>query len=159
MQRNDLLTPPVQYNIIWLIAGSVLLLAVLALNFFILWSTRKKKIKSVATLPVLPPVQISIEELRKKYLGMITAIEFQYHNEEISLRQLHLLLSTTVRLFVFEVKGVAVHKLTLTEIKKIDLKALSDVIENYYPPEFERIENGKADNAISLARRMVQQWS
>jgi hypothetical protein len=159
MQRNDQLTPPVQYSPIWLIIGIVLVLAVIAVNVFIFWSTRKKKIKTIESLPMLPKTHISIEALRNKYLQMITTFEFKYHNHEIDLRQLHLLLSTTIRLFVFEAKGVAVHKFTLTEIQHTEFKALYDVILQYYPNEFDALLKGDANSAIELARRMVLQWS
>ncbi len=159
MQKNDLLSPSVQYNIIWFIIGAVLLLLIIVLYTYIFWTTRKKKIRTLATLPVITQVHVSIDALREKYLKIITTIEFQYQNKEIDLRQLHLLLSTTVRLFVYEVKGISVHKLTLTEIKNADLIKLYDVIVKYYPLEFDSLQNGDANNSVALAKGMVQQWS
>lgn len=159
MQKNDLLSPSVQYNIIWFIIGAVLLLLVIVVYMYIFWTTRKKKIRTLATLPVITQVHVSIDALREKYLKIITTIEFQYQNKEIDLRQLHLLLSTTVRLFVYEVKGISVHKLTLTEIKNADLVKLYDVIVKYYPLEFDSLQNGDANNSVALAKGMVQQWS
>ncbi len=159
MQKNDLLSPSVQYNIIWFIIGAVLLLLIIVLYTYIFWTTRKKKIRTLATLPVITQVHVSIDALREKYLKIITTIEFQYQNKEIDLRQLHLLLSTTVRLFVYEVKGISVHKLTLTEIKNADLVKLYDVIVKYYPLEFDSLQNGDANNSVALAKGMVQQWS
>ena len=159
MQKNDQLTPPVQYSPIWLIVGTVLLLAIIAVNVYIYWSTRKKKITTIATLPMLPQTKISIEELRTKYLQMITTIEYKYQNHEFDLRQLHLLLSLTIRLFVFEAKGVAVHKFTLSEIQHAELKELYDVILQYYPIEFDAAQKRDAASSIELARRMVMQWS
>ncbi len=159
MQNSQELVPPVQYGRIWLIVGLLLAAIVCGVNGYILWSTRKKRIRSIQHLPVLKPVVVSIDALRQKYFTLITEIEVQYTKGEIDVRQVHLLLSTTARLFVFEAKGVSVHKLTLTEIRKLDLQALSDVIAEYYPPEFSKLEAGEAAKAIALARRMVQQWS
>lgn len=159
MQNSQELVPPVQYSRIWLIVGLLLAVVVCLVNGYILWSTRKKKIRSIEHLPVLKPVVVSIDALKQKYFTLITEIEVQYRKNEIDARQVHLLLSTTARLFVFEVKGVSVHKFTLTEIKKLDLQALSSVIEEYYPPEFSKLGAGDPVKSIALARRMVQQWS
>lgn len=159
MQKNNELTPPIQYDILWVILGGIILLGVILWNSYIIWSTRKRKIRSLELLPILPPVPVSIEALRQKYLNLINQIEDQYQQKQIDVRQVHLLLSITIRLFVFEVKGIAVHRLTLKEIKQTDIKVLADVIEQYYRPEFVRQQSGDASQSIDLARKMVQQWS
>ena len=159
MQNNIELTPPIQYSYFWIIIGSTLLIAVLVLNGYILFSTRKKKIRSVGALPILPPAYIDVEKIKQKYFSLITQIEKQFHGNEINERTVHQLLSITLRLFVFEIKGLATHKFTLSEIKRADITALANVIEVLYPPEFEAISRGDANSAIALARKMVQEWS
>jgi hypothetical protein len=158
MQSNEL-TPPMQYGITWFLIGSSILICVIALNAYILYSTRKKKIRAISTLPALAPVQIDINAIKQKYFSIITQIEKQYHLKQIDTRTVHQLLSITLRLFVYEIKGLELHKFTLSEIKRTDFTALAAVIEIYYPPEFKQIDNSDADKAIALARKLVQEWS
>jgi hypothetical protein len=159
MQNNIELTPPIQYSLVWFVVGSSIFAAIILLNGYILFSTRKKKIRTVSTLPIIPPVYVDIEKIKQKYFSLITQIEKQYHGKEINERTVHQLLSITLRLFVFEIKGLATHKFTLSEIKRADVTVLANVIEALYPPEFEAISNGDANAAIAMSRKMVQEWS
>lgn len=156
---NSELTQPMQYGAGWLSAGIILIVLVVGFNAWIFYSTRKKKQRKMATLPVLPPAAPPLDTLRQKYFALITEIEVKYHQQEITARTAYQLLSITVRLFVHEARGIATHRLTLAEIKRAGLDNLGNVIEHYYPPEFSSLNPAEVDTAIGIARKMVQEWS
>lgn len=159
MPNSPELTQPMQYGAGWLSVGIALILLAIGVNAWVFIITRKRKIRSMATLPALPPAAPPLDALRQKYFSLITEIEMKYHQKEIVARTAYQLLSITLRLFVHEARGIATHKLTLAEIKRAGLENLGGVIEQYYPPEFSALDPSEVDKAIAVARKMVQEWS
>jgi carbon starvation protein CstA len=153
------LAPPVPYRPLWLIIGVTLLVAVVIWYGVVWYLTRRRKLHTIHTLPLLHPAVVDLAKLKAKYLALISDIERQYQAGKINARTVHQVLSMTVRLFVFEARGLRAHLLTLSDLKKSDQTALVALIEAYYPPEFAELENGSAPDAIAGAKGLVSAWS
>lgn len=154
----EALNPPIQYSLIWLIIGSLILLVVIAWYVFVFWSTRKRPIKQLGSLKELNP-HIDIESLRKKYLKMIDMAYKQYLDGEINLRKLHKVISLYSRYFVYETKGFPAPRLTLSDLKNANYPQLTQLIDEYYTHEFALIETANAETSVAAAKGFIEKWS
>jgi hypothetical protein len=155
---SDELVPPVSYNSFWLWLGIssfvILLLIIAAILFF----TRHKEPKTIASLKTLTHDK-DYEAIRRKYLDIIAAIKTEYDTKKILARLAHQRISLATRQFVFEFSGIPAHKLTLTDLKKsADLDVLSSLISNIYPPEFAKVDHGSVANSCAAAEEVIKQW-
>ncbi|MEO8863161.1 MAG: hypothetical protein ABI354_02455 [Candidatus Saccharimonadales bacterium] len=158
MLNGDDIVSPVQYQSSWLIIG-VIIISTVALWYFGVWMlTRKKKPHTIHTLKKNNKPVVDIAALKIKYLGLIDTIEQQYASGALDDRSAHQSLSMTVRLFVYEAKGVHAQRLTLSDIKKTGIDSLITLISLYYPAEFAYTDNYATAEGIKMAREMVTKW-
>jgi len=153
----DTLNPPIQYDRIWLIIGSLLLLSVPIWYGVALWLTRRKPIKSFGNLRQLPP-QVAIDELKAKYLRLIEEWYQRYLRKEITLQMLHRSLSMNARYFVYEAKHFPAPVLTLADFKLAPYPLLTGLIARYYPEEFASIRGGGAETSVEAAKEFIREW-
>jgi len=153
----DTLNPPIQYDRIWLIIGSILMLTIPIWYGILYWITRRKKVKSLENLSQLP-VGGDLDKLKAKYLRLIEELYQRYRRNEITLRGLHRGLSMTVRYFVYEARHFPAPTLTLSDLRRAPFPALTKLIEKYYPEEFALITHGTAEDSVAAAKGLVQQW-
>lgn len=151
------LNPPIQYSWIWLAIGLFLLLLIVTWYAVLFWLVRKRDIKTLAGLKPAPP-PYDLNAIKAKYLQMIDECYANYQRGQTSKRGLHRGLSMVVRYFVYEVRHFPAPRLTLGDIKRAPYPHLSQVIEKYYANEFSQIEHGSPEQAVAVAKELVQQW-
>jgi hypothetical protein len=156
MQSADNLAPPIQYSLIWLVVGTLMLMLVAGWIGFVLWSTRAKKIKLIDDLKPLSAPDLDL--LKAKYLQLIDELNRRYLAQELSLRKLHQELSKTVREFIHEGHYYPAPFLALYEMKQLPYQSLGRLIAAYYPEEFAAMTKGDATAAVHAAREVVIQW-
>jgi hypothetical protein len=139
MQSVKGLNPPLQYSVIWLIIGLVLLLAIISWYGFTFWLTRRRPVKSLATIKQLSTAS-DLNQLKANYLQRIEACFQQYQRQEISLRSLHQTLSM------------------LADLKLSAYPTLTELVAAYYPSEFTATEIGDAQASVNAAKGFIQQW-
>ena len=153
---SDLFYGPMFYNIAWTLIGVALIglgIATVALIFFF---TRTKKIRTLETLKVEEPKQIDLAELKKKYLGLIDQAERNFNNHMIKASVAHQHFSLIVRMFYAEAHGFHADLMTLTDLKNSFKQDLVDLIEQYYPDEFDTLEKGSVKDAAEKARELIR---
>lgn len=156
MRGVEALNPPIQYNWIWLLIGGVLLLLIAGWYGFVFWWTRRRALKSLATLRTLPPLDLN--QLKMKYLQLIDQAYQRFLNREIDLRGLHQELSRLVRAFVHEGNFLPAPYLTLSDLKLSPYPSLTKLIAAYYPEEFAAMTSGDPVAATEAAKGVVAQW-
>ena len=122
------LEDPISYMIIWLILGILFVAAVLFLQIFF----RKKfgdKLKR--------PKKIKIKKPKPKTMQEI---------------------SVCIRGFIFEATGIPVEKYTLSEIRKVNIPALTQLVEEYYEPEFARFTYADVNQSLYKTRKVLELW-
>jgi hypothetical protein len=157
MQSVKGLNPPLQYSVIWLIIGLVLLLAIISWYGFTFWLTRRRPVKSLATIKQLSTAS-DLNQLKANYLQRIEACFQQYQRQEISLRSLHQTLSMLIRLFIYDVRHFPAPRLTLADLKLSAYPTLTELVAAYYPSEFTATEIGDAQASVNAAKGFIQQW-
>lgn len=154
----DVLHPPIQYDLIWLIIGLSLLVSIPLWYGIVMWATRRRPINSIDNLKILP-VGADLDRLKAKYLRLIDECYARFQKGEITLRYLHHDLSLLTRYFVFEAKHFPAPVLTLSDLKHGPYPKLTQLIAWYYPEEFAKIEHGDAPKSVGQAKEFVQQWT
>lgn len=155
---NLKLHPPIQYDLIWLIIGLCLLAIVLGWCTWMFWSTRRKPIKSLETLEILPE-GAEFARLKAKYLKLIDDQAALYRAGKISVRQLQQELSRLVRMFVYEARHFPAPRLTLSDLMLATYPLLTKLIARLYPGEFAPTNSWDGEAAIESAKGYIRQWS
>jgi hypothetical protein len=155
---NAEIVPPIDYSSLWLWLGVACLVSIVLIVTAILFFTRHKEPKTIASLKPAT-VNKDFEAIRAKYLKIIEAIKSDYARKAVSARTAHQQISLAVRKFVFEFSGIPAHHLTLTDLKKsADLNELSGLIGKIYPPEFAKVDKGSVDEASANAEEVIRKW-
>lgn len=150
------LNPPMQYSLIWLIIGTVIVVAIGVWYGYVLRATRRRPITGLDDLDLLAGKDI--ENLKAKYLSMIDFSYTRYQRGEISVRELHHSLSMIVREFASKAGHFPATNLTLSELKFSSYPELATLIERYYPSEFDAIEHGDVQISVGAAKGLINRW-
>ena len=159
MQGVPSLSPLLQYSPLPLVIAGAGIVLVAAWYGLLLWLTRKKPQKVLATLSPAPQIVIDPSAVKREYLGRIDLVENAYRSHELKARGVHQQLSVILRWFVSEVAHMPAQTMTLSDLKKMKLSPLAPIIESYYAPEFSALEHGNVDEALAAARKVVGEWS
>ena len=146
-------------NATWLIVGLILIALVIGWLVFVFVATRHRKPVTIASLRPQQGAVVDLVALKQKYLALISEVEVQAQQAQITPRQTHQRLSTLVRQFVFDASGFRAQIMTLSDLEKSRYPAVKEVIQKYYPGEFESIVRGDPLEACTVAKGMVQAWA
>ncbi len=144
---------PFSYSIGIIIALIVLLFFIVILAVVLNY----KKVKKQQEKPkeIVRPKNIS--EIKKEYLAKLDELANSLNT--ISNRKAYQNLSILIRSFVYEVTKIKVQKCTLKEIKQYNLPVLTELVEEYYAPEFSKYEKGAITSSIDKTRKAIEKWS
>lgn len=159
MQSDVSAYPPVNYTVMWLLIAIGCAVALIAWYGFVLWLTRKKRQRTVATLKPADMTPIDIPAIQAKYLALIAEIEQALARGEIKSRAAHQKLSILLRYFAQEAHGLRAFSLTLSDLRRTRFTQLADAIESYYVPEFHQVLEGDIHAALKVAKEVVSTWS
>lgn len=156
MQTSIDLRAPFSYTIIPIIIGVVFII-IISIYFFIKNKSKNEKLISVDERKEL--CELNINEIKKKYINKLDKLNFSVENEEIGLREAYQALSSIIRYFVYDVTNIKVQNYTLEEVKKLDIKYLPKLMEEYYRPEFAKESLGNIQISINNAKGVIEKWS
>ncbi len=159
MQTIINLQEPFSYSIIPLI---IALCAMTASTCYLVYSSKKKEKVKVKEEEVkaIPEKNIkNIPVIKRKYLTQLDSIEYKYDNQMIELRKAYQMISEAIRLFVFEITDITTQNYSLSEIKKLNIPNLYELIKEYYEPEFASKTVGDFNDSINKARRVINEWN
>ena len=159
MQISIDLLEPYTYSIIPLII--VITIVLLESYYFIYLRNKNKKINiKENSVKEIPEKNIkNIPVIKNKYLIQLDLIENKYTNNKIELRKAYQMISEAIRLFVFEITDITTQNYSLTEIKKLNIPNIYELIAEYYEPEFASKSIGDFNSSINKARRVINEWN
>ncbi len=158
MQTSINLQEPFKYSIIPLIITMVLLAIIIFLLTYTLRRKQRIRVESIEVKEIPEKNIKNIRIIKGKFLNELDSIEYKYKNGKIQLRKAYQLISENIRLFVFDVTDITTQNYSLSEIKKLDIPILYELIKEYYEPEFAKKSVGDFDNSINKARRVIKEW-
>ena len=148
------------YSVIPLLLIILVLGLLTIILIFIYIKSPKKEVKiNNKKVKEIPEKNIkNIPVIKNKYLEQLDSIKYKYDHEMVDLRKAYQLISETIRLFVFEITDITTQNYSLSEIKKLDIPDLFDLIEEFYEPEFAKKSKANFEESYSNARRVVNEW-
>lgn len=157
MQTSVNLQEPFTYSIIPLIISISI---VVIITCYLIFTRKTKEQLKVEEVKEIPEKNIkNIPVIKKKYLDKLDSIEYKYKNNMIELRTAYQMISATIRLFVFEITDITTQNYALSEIKRLNIPHLYELIKEYYEPEFASKSIGNFDISINKARRVINEWN
>ncbi len=167
METTVTLRPPFEYSW-WVVAIGI---ALTALGLFLLIRAlykifyKKKEPKAVEEqkpAEYKKPMPQHLFIIKKKYIAGINKLRTQYEKEELAKRDAYLKLSLMIRGYVHEATGIDVEKSTLNDVKKMGIRHLDKLMEEYYVPEFaeeNRSENRDFVTSCNTAVGVIREWN
>ena len=156
MPEDDLLYPPAQYGVVWLLLVFAVVAVAILVGVLVNRLTRPRKL---ATQPSVSPTAV-ISQLRDEYRTRIDDIEQKAAAGEIDARRAHAELSRLMRGFVNEYSGLEAPVLTLQDLVALGVQPeLVDALQRFtYPSVFRR--EAPLDPALGAeaARQVVTAW-
>ena len=156
MPDDDLLYPPAQYGVGWLLLVFAIVVVAILVGLLVRWLTRPRRL---ATVPTADPHAV-IAQLRGEYRTRIDEIERQATAGELDARRAHEELSRAMRAFVNEYSGLEAPVLTLQDLVALGVQPeLVDALQRFtYPSVFRR--EAPLDPALGAeaARQVVTAW-
>ena len=146
METTVTLRPPFEYSLWVLLVGIVIFAAFLFVFIWVL--LRILGIERNQSNPsAKKDNRFSISSgyqyiMKQKYIAQIQMLKNDYNNGKVSQREGFQRLSLLIRGFIHDVTGINVETATMRDVKKLGIKHLDTLMEEYYVPEF--AEDGRA---------------
>lgn len=156
MQISVKLQDMFSYSIYYIFIVFILVFA-LTIYFIV---TRKKKTRDNEEEIIVKKAETKdLNAIKNKYIKKIENLEEKLNNKKISIRGAYQSLSSIIRYFVYEVTNIKVQNYTLREIERLKMPELSELIKEYYAPEFAKHSLGNIKESISKTRKVIEKWN
>jgi len=166
METTVTLRPPFEYSLWVFLAGIIIFVFFLAV---FIWTLQKitKREKKQSDPESVKENKFSINSgyryiIQQKYIAQIRMLNNDYKNDKISQREGFQRLSLLIRGFIHDVTGINVETATLHDVKKLGIRHLDVLMEEYYVPEF--AEDGRAiakefSESCETAVGVIKTWT
>lgn len=152
MQVQTELRPMFSYSFLAIIFITIFTILI----FFIMkYFKKKNNIKN----EIIIPKQKDLILIKKDYLIKLDNLINELNENKISNRKAYQNLSSLIRNFIYEVTNIKVQNYTLTDIKKINMPILYELVSDYYDPEFAKISKGNIKVSINKTKMVIERWN
>ena len=147
------------YNILpIIIIGAVLAAFVIFAIVRLIIKHNKTKVKNEPANLVVSEIA-DVNSIKQMYLKQIVSLEKQLNNDEIDVRAAYQKMSEIIREFVFKVTKINVQTCTLMDISKLNMPMLTELIMDYYEPEFAIDSKHDVKMSIEKTKRVIVGWN
>ncbi len=155
MQTSVNLQPPFSYSIYPII---VIIVILAGIGIYLLLTRRKNPVvQEEMQIKEIEPKDLN--HIKHKYIKRINIIEERLMKNKITVRAAYQGLSTIIRYFVYEVTNIKVQNCTLKDIEKLKMPVLSQLIQEYYAPEFAEKSIGNIKASLEKTRKVIEKWN
>ena len=92
------------------------------------------------------------------YLRKLNNLSKEAEKKLSNTRDLYYKLSKIIREFIKKSTSINIVSLSKSEIKKLNIKELDALMEEYYPPEFAKDEIGDIKKSIEKTINLIKEW-
>ena len=167
METTVTLRPPFEYSP-WVFLVGIVIFVVFLVLFIralskILGLEKREKTKATANGGKRFSINGGYQYIiKQKYIAQIRLLNNEYKNNKISQREGFQRLSLLIRGFIHDVTGINVETATLKDVKKLGIRHLDKLMEEYYVPEF--AEDGRAisrelSESCETAMGVIRTWT
>ena len=135
----------------------IVVLILLIITIILLFVTKRKK-KIIKENTVIVPKYKDLMLIKVQYLNKIDTLLSDVNNNKIDNRKAYQTLSKIIRNYIYETTNIKVQNYTLSEIKKINMPILYELVSEYYDPEFSKISTGNIVSSIHKTRSVIDRW-
>ncbi len=132
----------------------LLILAAIALQIIF----RIKYRKNADRIKVHRPAKKTLPIIKSEYIGKMDNIYQNLMNRTITVREGYHMMSCIIREFVKEVTGINVDSYTLKEIRRVNIPELTQLMQEYYVPEFAERTHFDVMNSLQKTRSVIERW-
>ena len=137
----------------------ILIFSVIIIFLIIIFTLKAKKPnKQMVKINKVINSTVNLNKIKSDYLNKIDNLVKEVKEEKITNRAAYLELSKIIRKFVYKVTNIKVQNYTLKEIRKINIPILSELVLEYYQPEFAQNEKGNILKSIEKTREVIEKW-
>ena len=129
----------------------IIVLLVLAYIFILLMPLFSNRLKKVFKKTQVPSLKV-------RYVSKLERLMSLVRENKISNRDAYTELSVIIREFVKKTTGINVLSLSKNEIEKVGMNELSLLMEEYYPPEFAKNDDGDIIKSIEKTIEVIKVW-
>ena len=151
MQLNTNIYGPFYYAVYPLII--VFLLIVITIIVFLCLNIKRQKIDKSTSIVFIPK---DINSIKNKYLNELDRLANNVNN--LSKRKIYNKLSILIRKFTLEMTNIDVLKYTLNEIKTLKIDSLTELVTEYYEPEFSKESDANPIKSINKTKEIINKW-
>lgn len=153
------LQEPLTFHIVWLITALLLLVAA-AVLFTLVWRKYAKVLRAKDDeIAVRRPMPMLAPGIKNKYLARLAALEKAVNEDSVDYRSAYQELSRIIRLFVYEMTRVRVQNYSFREIRAVGIPALTELVREYYEPEFSYDSKGNVTESLAKTRQVIERWN
>ena len=105
-----------------------------------------------------PLPRIAVPIARQKYLRQLARLENGLAGGTVETRVAYQELSRIIRGFVYEVTRIEVHHYGFSEISALNMPQLTELVREYYEPEFSKEAPGDILASLYRTRQVMSVW-
>lgn len=151
MQTQIELNEMFSYSFIPIIIIEIILILTLIIFKFV-----KEKQKDYQ---IIEPNKKDKEAIKERYLLKINNLIIDVSNNKIKNRDAYQELSSLIRSFTYEMTSIKMQYYTLSDIEKINMPVLYDLVKEYYEPEFAKNSEGNLLQSVENTRKVIERWN
>ena len=146
---------------IWWLVLAAALVALAAVLWFVVRKRFPRRIheKTKREKQPEPPAAEGLEGLKTEYLQRMKVTSMRLSVGRLSLRDAYQTMSADLREFVEKACGVRVREMTLSEIRALGIRPLTELVQNYYEPEFALQSEANAKRSFEMTCNVIRRWA
>ncbi|MDJ1369858.1 hypothetical protein [Gulosibacter molinativorax] len=148
--------PLVGYSPFWLVLGIAILALIAAFYVLVLLFTAGRTKPTKMKAKTEPPVDL--EKLQHEGYSKIAQIETASMNGTLDPKAAHEQLSAVVREYVAEATGIPADHMTLSDLRRTELRGTTRAVEQFYPAVFGAEPQQDLGKSIHMAREVLAGW-
>ena len=100
-----------------------------------------------------------VPSLRVLYLRKLEKLLADVTNNRIDIREAFFRLSGIIRGFIKLASGINVLSMSKKEVHELGNREISELMEEYYPPEFSKYSRGDIIGSIERTMELIKKWN
>lgn len=139
------------WNIVYILVA-ILVIVVIAYIIFIMKPFFYKKFAKAMKKAQIP-------NLKRLYVYKLDRLKNDVNKGKIENREAYVKLSVIIREFIQKTTGLDILSISRKEAEKLEMKELSLLMDEYYPPEFSKYSKGDIINSINRTTEVIRKWN